>query len=115
MYLNGWKLSPSQTMKVIVLLRSYKKNIFSRFGTPRAIISDGGSHFCNRLFKGLLEKYGVRHNVVNPYHLKIVDKLRCQIGRLRRFFQKRLMLVERIGQEGLMMLFGTTGQHTRLP
>ena len=24
-----------------------KKNIFSRFSTPRAIISDGGSHFCN--------------------------------------------------------------------
>ena len=33
-----------------------KKNIFSRFGTPRAIIHDGGSHFCNRLLKGLLEK-----------------------------------------------------------
>ena len=45
-----------------------KKNIFSRFGTPRAIISDGGSHFCNRLFKGLLEKYSVRHNVATPYH-----------------------------------------------
>ncbi|WMV18842.1 hypothetical protein MTR67_012227 [Solanum verrucosum] len=28
-----------------------KKNIFSRFGTPRAIISDGGSHFCNKLFR----------------------------------------------------------------
>ncbi|XP_069152761.1 uncharacterized protein [Solanum lycopersicum] len=45
-----------------------KKNIFSRFGIPRAIISDGGSHFCNRLFKGLLEKYGVRHTVVTPYN-----------------------------------------------
>ena len=45
-----------------------KKNIFSRFGTPRAIISDEGSYFCNRLFKGLLEKYGVRHNVATPYH-----------------------------------------------
>ena len=45
-----------------------KKNIFSRFGTPRAIISDGGSLFCNRLFKGLLEKYAVRHNVATPYH-----------------------------------------------
>ncbi|XP_069150303.1 uncharacterized protein [Solanum lycopersicum] len=45
-----------------------KKNIFYRFGTPGAIISDGGSHFCNKLFKGLLEKYGVCHNVATPYH-----------------------------------------------
>ena len=45
-----------------------KKNIFSRFGTPRAIFSDGRSHFWNGLFKGLLENYGVRHNVATPYH-----------------------------------------------
>ena len=45
-----------------------KKNIFFHFGTPRAIISERGSHFCNRLFKGLLEKYGVPHNVATPYH-----------------------------------------------
>ena len=45
-----------------------EKNIFFRFGTPRAIISDEGSHFCNKLFKGLLEKYGVRHNVETPYN-----------------------------------------------
>ena len=30
-----------------------KSIIFSRYGTPRAIIGDGGSHFCNRFFKGL--------------------------------------------------------------
>ncbi|XP_060170960.1 uncharacterized protein LOC132601930 [Lycium barbarum] len=45
-----------------------KKYVFSRFGTPRAIISDGGFHFCNRLFKNLLEKYGVKHKVATPYH-----------------------------------------------
>ena len=45
-----------------------KKNIFSRFGTSRAIISDRGSHFCNKMFKELLEKYGVRHMVATPYH-----------------------------------------------
>ncbi|XP_070057288.1 uncharacterized protein [Nicotiana tomentosiformis] len=38
-----------------------KKNIFTRFGTPRAILSDGGSHFCNKAFSGLLKKYGVKH------------------------------------------------------
>ncbi|XP_019242078.1 PREDICTED: uncharacterized protein LOC109222134 [Nicotiana attenuata] len=40
-----------------------KKNIFTRFGTLRAIISDGGPHFCNRAFARLLEKYGVRHKL----------------------------------------------------
>ena len=53
----------------------FKKNIFSRFGTPRAIISDGGYHFCNKLFKGLLEKYGVRHNVATPYHPQTSEKV----------------------------------------
>ena len=27
-----------------------QKNILSRFGTPRTIISDGGSHFANKIF-----------------------------------------------------------------
>ncbi|XP_069147027.1 uncharacterized protein [Solanum lycopersicum] len=47
-----------------------KKNIFSRFGRPRAIISDDGSHFCNKLFSGRLEKFVVLHNVSTPYHPK---------------------------------------------
>ncbi|XP_070004576.1 uncharacterized protein [Nicotiana sylvestris] len=45
-----------------------KKNIFTRFGTPMAIISDGGSHFFNKAFDTLLTKYGVTHKVSTPYH-----------------------------------------------
>ena len=30
-----------------VVIKFLKKNIFTRFGTPRALISDGGKHFCN--------------------------------------------------------------------
>src|SRR5450756_2125559 len=43
-------------------------NIFSRFGMPRVIISDGGSHFCNRTIEALFKKYGVAHKVSTPYH-----------------------------------------------
>ncbi|RVW66647.1 Retrovirus-related Pol polyprotein from transposon 17.6 [Vitis vinifera] len=40
------------------------ENIFSRFGVPKAIISDGGTHFCNKPFETLLAKYGgVKHKV----------------------------------------------------
>ena len=68
-YVSKWveaiALQNNEGKSVIAFL---KKNIFSRFGTPMAIISDGGSHFCNKLFKGLLKKYGVRHMVATPYH-----------------------------------------------
>ena len=35
---------------------------------PRAIISDGGLHFCNRSFENLLKKYGVTHKVSTAFH-----------------------------------------------
>ena len=31
-----------------------KENAFSHFGFPRAIISDGGKHLCNRTFEALM-------------------------------------------------------------
>ncbi|CAN6562548.1 unnamed protein product [Malus baccata var. baccata] len=40
----------------------------SRFGMPRVLISDGGSHFCNRTIEALLKKYHVTHKVSTPYH-----------------------------------------------
>ena len=51
-----------------VVLKFLKENIFSIFGVPKAIISDGGTHFCNRPFESLLAKYGVKHKVATPYH-----------------------------------------------
>ncbi|RVW12805.1 Retrovirus-related Pol polyprotein from transposon 297 [Vitis vinifera] len=44
------------------------RTIFARFGVPKAIISDGGTHFCNKPFETLLAKYGVKHKVATPYH-----------------------------------------------
>ncbi|XP_022849990.1 uncharacterized protein LOC111372063 [Olea europaea var. sylvestris] len=51
-----------------VVTQFLKKNIFKRYGIPRAIISNGGKHFCNRLFASLLAKYRVKHHVPTPYH-----------------------------------------------
>ncbi|RVW18965.1 Retrovirus-related Pol polyprotein from transposon 17.6 [Vitis vinifera] len=53
---------------IMVVLKFLKENIFSRFGVPKAIISDGGAHFCNKPFEALLSKYGVKHKVATPYH-----------------------------------------------
>ena len=50
------------------VVKFLKENVLSRFGTPRAIISDQGTHFCNRSFEALMRKYGVVHKVSTAYH-----------------------------------------------
>ena len=45
-----------------------QRNIFSRFGAPRTIISDGGSHFANKVFEKLMSRYGIKHIMSLAYH-----------------------------------------------
>nr|GEW49375.1 reverse transcriptase domain-containing protein [Tanacetum cinerariifolium] len=40
----------------------------NRFGTPRAIISDRGTHFYNDKFAKVMLKYGVTHCLATAYH-----------------------------------------------
>ena len=51
-----------------VVINFLRKNIFARFGVPRALVSDGGSHLCNRYLEAVLLKYSVKHMVTTPYH-----------------------------------------------
>ena len=68
-YVSKWvEAVPCRTTDHRVVLKFLKENIFSRFGVPKAIISDGGSHFRNKPFESLLAKYGVKHKVATPYH-----------------------------------------------
>ena len=68
-YVSKWvEVVPCITADHRVVLKFLKKNIFSRFGVPKAIISYGGPHFCNKPFENLLSKYGVKHKVATPYH-----------------------------------------------
>ncbi|KAL4284741.1 hypothetical protein GQ457_16G018120 [Hibiscus cannabinus] len=48
--------------------RFIKKNIFTRFGTPRVIISDEGRHFDNRSIAVALRKLGINHKLSTAYH-----------------------------------------------
>lgn len=50
------------------VIRMFTKIIFPRFGVPRAIVSDGGSHFHHHTFDALLRRYGVTHKMKTAYH-----------------------------------------------
>ena len=70
-YVSKWvEAIPTRTNDHKVVLKFLKEHIFSRFGMPRVIISDGGIHFYNRPFENLVKKYGVTHNVSTAYNLQ---------------------------------------------
>ena len=45
-----------------------QENIFARYGMPKAIISDQGTHFDNRSFDALLKRYSILCPMTTPYH-----------------------------------------------
>lgn len=57
---------PTNDSKAVI--NFIKKHIFTRFESPRAIISDGGSHFVNIWVKNVVAKYGIRYKVETTYH-----------------------------------------------
>ena len=75
-YVSKWvEAVPCRGADHKTVLKLLKENIFSRFEVPKAIISDGGSHFCNKPFENLLSKYGVKHKVATPYHPQTSDQV----------------------------------------
>ena len=68
-YVSNWVEDiPGITYDAKVVLHCIRTNIFTRFRTPKAVINDEGSHFYNKLFASLLDKYGVKHQVSLAYH-----------------------------------------------
>lgn len=66
-YVSKWVeaiASPNNDTKVV--LKLFKSIIFPRCGD--VVISDGGSHFINKMFESLLQKHGEKHKVATPYH-----------------------------------------------
>ena len=56
------------------------------------MISDGGSHFINRTFESLLEKYGVKHKVATPYHPQTSGQAEVSNREIKYILQKTVGL-----------------------
>ncbi|RDX94234.1 Gag-Pol polyprotein, partial [Mucuna pruriens] len=68
-YVSRWvEAISTKTNDAKVVVDFLKSNIFYRFGVLRVLISDQGSHFCNRAMASFLQKYGVTHRIATAYH-----------------------------------------------
>ena len=68
-YVSKWvEAIPTRTNDAKVVDQFLHGHIFSRFDTSRALVTDNGTHFCNKMIDKVLQKYGVRHRTSLAYH-----------------------------------------------
>nr|GEZ47098.1 reverse transcriptase domain-containing protein [Tanacetum cinerariifolium] len=66
-YLSKWVEAKALSTNDARVVYKFLKSLFARFGTPRAIISDHGTHFCNDQFTKVMLMYGVTHRLATAY------------------------------------------------
>nr|GEV59416.1 reverse transcriptase domain-containing protein [Tanacetum cinerariifolium] len=87
-YLSKWvkaKALPTNDARVVC---KFLKSLFARFGTPRAIISDRGTHFCNDQFIKAMLKYGVTHRLATAYHPQTSGQVKVSNRGLKRILER---------------------------
>ncbi|GJS17574.1 reverse transcriptase domain-containing protein [Tanacetum coccineum] len=78
------KALPTNDARVVV---KFLKSLFARFGTPRAIINDRGTHFCNEQFAKVMLKYGVTHRLSTAYHPQTSGQVEVSNHGLKRILE----------------------------
>ncbi|GJZ10696.1 reverse transcriptase domain-containing protein [Tanacetum coccineum] len=67
-YVSKWieaQALPTNDARVVV---TFLKKLFCHFGMPKAIISDRGTHFYNKIMEKTMKRYGVNHRFSTSYH-----------------------------------------------
>ncbi|KAJ9567664.1 hypothetical protein OSB04_003630 [Centaurea solstitialis] len=87
-YVSKWaeaKASPTNDAKVVV---DFVKSLVCKYGCPKAIVSDRGTHFANYLLEKTLKRYGVHHRFSTAYHPQANGQAENTNRALKRILEK---------------------------
>ena len=87
-YVSRWPEAQALANNDARVVVKFLKKLFSRFGIPRALISDRGTHFCNALLEKTLKRYGVPHRLATPYHPQTSGQVEVTNRGLKRILER---------------------------
>ncbi|GJW00984.1 reverse transcriptase domain-containing protein, partial [Tanacetum coccineum] len=76
---------PTNDARVVV---TFLKKLFCHFGMPKALISDRGTHFCNKIMKKTMKRYGVSHRFSTLYLPQTSGQVENTNRALKRILEK---------------------------
>jgi transposase InsO family protein len=88
-YVSKWvEALPCQAADAMHSKKMFHKVIILRYGVPRIVISDGGSHFIDRAFRKTLSEVGVDHRIATPYHPQTTSQAETSNKQIKNILQK---------------------------
>ena len=91
-YVSKWvEALPCKKASTQESIEMIKNNIFPRYGVPRVIISDGGSHFIGKEFTDYLAKMGIEHRVSTAYHPQTNGQAETSNKQLKEILKKMVI------------------------
>ena len=88
-YVSKWvEAMPCRAADAKHARKMFHEIMFPRFGTPRMVISDGGSHFIDSAFRNFLNELGTRHNIATPYHPQTSGQAETSDKQIKNILQK---------------------------
>nr|XP_043639118.1 uncharacterized protein K02A2.6-like [Erigeron canadensis] len=87
-YVSNWaegKALPTNDTRVVI---DFLKQLFCRFGVPRALISDRDTHFANHQLAKVLKRYGVTHRFSTSYYPQTSGQVENINRALKRILEK---------------------------
>ncbi|GKA28650.1 reverse transcriptase domain-containing protein, partial [Tanacetum coccineum] len=76
---------PTNDSRVVV---TFLKKLLCRFEMPKALISDQGTHFCNKIMEKTMKRYGVSHRFSTSYHPQTSGQVENTNRALKRILEK---------------------------
>ena len=95
----------------ITVVRFIQRNIMSRFGAPRTMISDEGSHFANKVFAKLMSRYGIKHMMGLAYHPQPNGQVEISNREINKILKKTVIISRKdwsIKLDGALWAYRTT-------
>ncbi|GKF11343.1 reverse transcriptase domain-containing protein, partial [Tanacetum coccineum] len=75
---------PTNDARVVI---TFLKKLLCRFKIPKALISDRGNHFCNKIMEKTMKRYGVNHRFSTSYHPQTSGQVKNTNRALKRILE----------------------------
>ncbi|GJS71870.1 reverse transcriptase domain-containing protein [Tanacetum coccineum] len=87
-YVSKWAEAQAILTNDARVVITFLKKLFYRFEIPKALISDRGTHFCNKIMEKTMKRYGVNHRFSTSYHPQTSGQVENTNRALKRILEK---------------------------